>query len=84
MVNRNTSTKVAIVGMGCTRFGDHWDKSADDLVIDAVKELSDTSGVLASNVDAFWLGTAVTGQSGLVLSKPLKLINKPITRVENM
>ena len=84
MANRNTSTKVAIVGMGCTRFGDHWDKSADDLIIDAVKELSDTSGVLASNVDAFWLGTAVTGQSGLVLSKPLKLLNKPISRVENM
>jgi acetyl-CoA C-acetyltransferase len=50
VANRNTSTKVAIVGMGCTRFGDHWDKSADDLIIDAVKELSDTSGVLASNV----------------------------------
>jgi acetyl-CoA C-acetyltransferase len=37
VANRNTSTQVAIVGMGCTKFGDHWDKSADDLVIDAVR-----------------------------------------------
>ena len=27
--------QVAIVGMGCTPFGEHWDKSADDLLVDA-------------------------------------------------
>lgn len=27
--------RVAIVGMGCTRFGEHWDKSATDLMVDA-------------------------------------------------
>ncbi len=24
--------------MGCTPFGEHWDKSADDLLIDATEE----------------------------------------------
>ena len=27
--------KVAIVGMGCTPFGEHWDKSADDLLVES-------------------------------------------------
>ena len=27
--------KVAIIGMGCTRFAEQWDKSADDLLVDA-------------------------------------------------
>ena len=26
--------RVAIVGMGCTPFGEHWDKSADDLLVE--------------------------------------------------
>ena len=27
--------KVAIVGMGCTKFGERWDASQDDLIIEA-------------------------------------------------
>ena len=27
--------RVAIVGMGCTTFGEHWDRSADDLMVAA-------------------------------------------------
>jgi acetyl-CoA C-acetyltransferase len=84
VTNRNTSTMVAIVGMGCTKFGDHWSKSADDLLIDAVEEAKTSAGVVIDDVDAFWIGTAVSGRSGLTLSAPLKIRNKPITRVENM
>ena len=83
MSNRNPG--VAIVGMGCTRFSDHWDKSVDDLLIDAVTEaVGGVPGLELPDIEAFWLGTAVSGASGLVLSKPLKIANKPITRVENM
>ena len=32
--------KVAIIGMGCTKFGEHWDKSKNDLIFEATKELS--------------------------------------------
>ena len=85
MTMRNTTTQIAIVGMGCTKFGDHWDKSADDLLIEAVTSAVDSSkGLTLDDVDAFWLGTTVSGISGLVLSRPLKLKNKPVTRVENM
>ncbi len=85
MTLRNTTVPIAIVGMGCTKFGDHWDRSAEDLLIDAVNgAVSSAKGITLDDVDAFWLGTTVSGISGMVLSKPLKIKNKPITRVENM
>ena len=69
--------------MGCTPFREHWDKSADDLMIDAVTEALESAGMPKDDVDAFWLGTAQTGMSGITLAAPLKLKGKPVTRVEN-
>jgi acetyl-CoA C-acetyltransferase len=75
--------RVAIVGMGCTRFAEHWDKSLDDLLIEATSEAFGSAGVTKDEVDAYWLGTAQSGMSGLTVSRPLRLHNKPVTRVEN-
>jgi len=83
MASNGIRDKVAIVGMGCTAFGEHWDKSVDDLLVEAVKEATSTSGIPLADVDAFWLGTLASGLSGLTLSRPLKLDYKPVTRVEN-
>ena len=84
MASRGIKDRVAIVGMGCTPFGEHWEKSADDLLIDAVEEcLASTPTVSKEDIDAYWLGTMNSGQSGLVLSKPLGIDYKPVTRVEN-
>ncbi len=75
--------RVAIVGMGCTKFGEHWDKGVSDLLVDAAKETLASAGVGVEDIDAFWLGTMASGFSGLTLSEPLKIVNKPVTRVEN-
>jgi len=76
--------KVAIVGMGCTPFGEHWDRSTDDLLVDATEEcFAGTPSIRRDDVDAYWLGTLNSGQSGMVLTKPLGLDYKPVTRVEN-
>ncbi|MGE4425412.1 MAG: acetyl-CoA acetyltransferase [Solirubrobacteraceae bacterium] len=84
MASNGIKDRVAIVGMGCTPFGEHWDKSADDLLVDATNEcFASTPGITVDDVDAFWLGTMSSGQSGMVLSKPLSLDYKPVTRVEN-
>ena len=84
MSSNGIKDKVAIVGMGCTRFGEHWARSADDLLIDAITEcFADNPRVSQADVDAYWLGTLGSGQSGLTLSKPLGLDCKPVTRVEN-
>jgi len=84
MASRGIRDRVAVVGMGCTAFGEHWDRSADDLLIEAVSDcLASAGGLDPARVDAYWLGTMTSGMSGMTLSKPLALQNKPVTRVEN-
>lgn len=79
--------RVAIVGMGCTPFIEHWDKGLDDLIVEAANECYRSAGVDRSAgddpIDAYWLGTAQGGMSGITLARPLQLIDKPVTRVEN-
>jgi acetyl-CoA C-acetyltransferase len=76
--------RVAIVAMGCTRFAEHWDKGTDELLVDATGEAFGALGLGPQDIDAYWLGTAQSGMSGMVLAKPLRLEGKPVTRVENM
>ncbi len=83
MGSHGIKDQVAIVGMGCTRFGEHWDKGVDDLLIDAAHEAYASAGVEQDDIDAFWLGTMASGQSGLTLSRPLQLGYKPVSRLEN-
>ena len=83
MASHGIADKVAIVGMGCTPFGEHWDRGADDLLLDATQECFAGTSLTSDDVDAYWLGTLSSGQSGLVLSRPLRLDYKPVTRVEN-
>src|SRR5258708_38147717 len=84
MASNGIRDQVAIVGMGCTAFGEHWGRSADDLLVDATEEcFATTPSIGKDEVDAYWLGTMSSGQSGLVLSRPLRLGYKPVTRVEN-
>jgi acetyl-CoA C-acetyltransferase len=76
--------KVAIIGMGCTKFGELWDKSVNDLIIDATFEACEDAGVELKDVEAAWLGTVFSGHTALSLSPSLKLQYIPVTRVENM
>jgi acetyl-CoA C-acetyltransferase len=75
--------RVAIVGMGCTRFGERWDKGVDELLLEATGEAFASVGLGKQDVDAYWLGTAQSGMSGMTLSRPLRLRDRPVTRVEN-
>lgn len=84
MTTRRLAHDVAIVAMGCTPFGDHWGASADDLLVDAVTEcMASLPGMSVHDIDAFWVGTQGSGLSGQVLARPLRLTDKPVTRVEN-
>ena len=84
MASRGIKDKVAIVGMSCTQFGEHWDRSVDDMLLDAAGEALTSAQIGKDDVDAFWLGTTASGVAGLALSKPLKIGYKPVTRLENM
>jgi acetyl-CoA C-acetyltransferase len=83
MASHGIRDRVAIVGMGCTAFGEHWDKGVDDLLVEAARDALASAGLELGQVDAFWLGTLFSGSSGLTLARPLKIDYKPVTRVEN-
>lgn len=76
---------VAVVGMACTQFGELWDRNVDDLLVEATHgALVSAGGLDVQDVDAFWLGSMISGVSGLTLTRPLNISHKPVTRVENM
>jgi acetyl-CoA C-acetyltransferase len=83
MGSHGIKDQVAIVGVACTRFAEHWDKSADDLCVDAYTGALASAGVTKDHVDAYWYGTSLSGTSGITLARSLKVGGKPVTRVEN-
>lgn len=86
-MSRGIRDKVAIVGMGCTRFGELWGKTAEDLVVEAVGEALEDAGIERKELQAAWLSTCFEevhlGKSGVPLATVLKLPFIPVTRVEN-
>ena len=79
--------KVAIIGMGCTRFGERWDAGAEDLIVEAFKEAIEDAGIEKNEIQAAWFGSCFdevnVGKSATPLSLTLKLPFIPVTRVEN-
>ena len=45
MASHGIRDRVAIVGMGCTRFGEHWDRGASDLLVEAALEACGSAGI---------------------------------------
>ncbi len=75
--------KVAIVGMGCTQFGELWDKSHRDLAVDASYEAFEDAGIEPKDIQAAWYGSRESGFTGTQLASALKLEYIPVSRVEN-
>jgi acetyl-CoA C-acetyltransferase len=79
--------KVAILGMGCSKFGERWEKEADDLMLEAFAEAIEDAGIEKNQIQAAWLATAIeevhVGKSGIPLALALRLPYIPVTRVEN-
>jgi acetyl-CoA C-acetyltransferase len=79
--------KVAILGMGCSRFGERWESGAEELMVEAFDEALVDAGIDVSQIDAAWLSTHYqeisVGKGGLPLSIALRLPNIAVTRVEN-
>lgn len=80
--------KVAIIGMGCTRFGERWDVGTEQLLVEAFREALTDSGIERSRIEAAWYGSAVdqvnVGNSAIPAAMALRLDGIPVTRVENM
>ncbi|MCD4717592.1 MAG: acetyl-CoA acetyltransferase [Desulfobacterales bacterium] len=79
--------KVAIIGMGCTRFGERWDTGSEELMVEAATEAIEDAGIEKKDIQAAWFGSCFdevnVGKSAIPLSFALKLPFLPVTRVEN-
>lgn len=79
--------KVAILGMGCSKFGERWDAGPEELMVEAYLEAMQDAGIEPTQLDAAWFSTHIdeigTGKGGTPLSVALRLPNIAVTRVEN-
>jgi acetyl-CoA C-acetyltransferase len=79
--------KVAVIGMGCSKFGERWDAGPEELMVEAYLEAMQDAGIEPTQLDAAWFSTHVdemgTGKGGTPLSMALRLPNIAVTRVEN-
>ena len=80
---RGIKDRVAIIGMGCTKFGERWDAGTSDLIVEAAYEAYEDAGVESKDIQAAWVGTVQSFRTGQPLAQALKLDYVPITRVEN-
>ncbi len=79
--------KVVILGMGCTKFGERWDKSGGDLLVDALTEALEDAGIEKKDLQAAWLGVHIDeiniGKGGTYASNAMHLPFIPVTRLDN-
>ncbi len=79
--------QVAVIGVGCTKFGDLYDKTYEDQVCEAAFAAYDDAGIDPEVIDAAYVGTYIPhaqgGKAGISLADPLRLYGRPVTRVEN-
>ncbi len=80
--------KVAILGMGCSRFGERWDAGTPQLLAEAFEEALADAGIERKQIDAAWYGSALdgvnVGNSAIPASMALRLDGIPVSRMENM
>ncbi len=80
--------KVAIIGMGCTQFGERWDVGTPELLAEAFDEALHDAGIERGLIDAAWCGSALdsvnVGNSAIPASIALRLDGIPVSRMENM
>lgn len=79
--------KIAIIGMGCTKFGERWDASGDDLIVEAFEECLADAGIEKKEIKAAYFGTHYeevnVGKSAIPMAVALKLPYIAVTRTEN-
>ncbi len=77
--------KVSIVGVGCCPFGENWDQSPADMIVDAAYEAYADAGIdnPQEQIDAVFTGSVYTNKGPHECADALKLFNKPVSFATN-
>jgi acetyl-CoA C-acetyltransferase len=80
--------RVAIIGMGCSKFGERWDAGTNELLAEAFDEALLDAGIDRKQIGAAWYGSCLdkvnVGNSAIPAATALRLDGIPVSRVENM
>jgi acetyl-CoA C-acetyltransferase len=80
--------KVAIIGMGCSRFGERWEVGNEGLLAEAFDEALVDAGIERRQIEAAWTGSCFDriniGNSAIPAATALRLDGIPVSRMENM
>lgn len=79
--------KVAIIGMGCSRFGERWDAGQEDLMVEAYLGALESARIEPGRIEAAWYSSHYddigAGKAGTPMAQALRLPDIGVTRVEN-
>jgi acetyl-CoA C-acetyltransferase len=85
MARGSIRDKVAVVGVGCCQFGENWDQSPSDMIVDAAYEAYADAGIEKpqQEIEAVFTGSLYTTKGPFECSDALKLFEIPVTMVSN-
>lgn len=77
--------KVAIVGMGCCKFGENWDKAPEDMIVEAAFEAYEDAGIAEpqKQIEAVFCGAVYPSKGTAEVADALKLFGRPVSMVQN-
>ena len=77
--------KVAVVGAGCSKFGENWDKSPEDMIVEAAFEAYEDAGLEdpQRQLEAVFCGAVYPSRGTAEVAEALKLFDRPISMVQN-
>jgi acetyl-CoA C-acetyltransferase len=77
--------KVAVVGAGCSKFGENWDKSPEDMIVEAAYEAYADAGIdnPQERIEAVFCGAQYPSKGTAEVADALKLYDRPVSMVVN-
>ena len=77
--------KVAIVGMGCCKFGENWDQDPQDMIVEAAYEAYADAGIEdpQRQIEAVFCGAQYPSKGTAEVADALKLYDRPVSMVVN-
>ncbi len=77
--------KVAIVGMGCCKFGENWHQAPEDMIVEAAFEAYEDAGITEpqKQIEAVFCGAVYPNKGTAEVADALKLFGRPVSMVTN-